>query len=120
MDIVMFVYSVAAIIFNYLTPFEWFITGDGYIGYGTLTLMAVVSILIHRPFAKYYFEKEHFVSENDDRSAYLFSAIWMSVFFISTIIFWVVHIPAAAVISSNFFVLIGIVSSFRVMYIQKI
>ncbi len=119
MDVVMLGYALIAAFFNYLTPLDWFLTGDGYFGYGTLTLMAVLRILRRKPFAQYYISKEHPQTAKDNRAAFLFSGIWSIVFFISTCIFLLIRTPAAAVISSNVFVALGILSSLRILYIPK-
>lgn len=119
MDLVMFGYALIAIIFNYLTPFEWFLTGDGYFGYGTLTAMAFFSLILRKPFAQYYIDKECIQIERDSHVVILFSGIWCTVFFISTLIFLLIQTPVAAVISSNVFVLLGILSSLRILYIPK-
>lgn len=119
MDLVMLGYALTAIIFNYLTPFEWFLTGDGYFGYGTLTAMAFISLILHKPFAQYYIDKECKKIESDSHTVVLFSRIWGTVFFISTLIFLLIQTPLVAVISSNIFVLLGILSSLRILYIPK-
>lgn len=119
MDAVMFFYSLTAIVFNYLTPLQWFLTGDGYFGYGTLTAMALLSLLLRKPFAAYYIDKEKIRTEQDPRCAVIFSAVWCAVFLISTVIFLTIQKPAAAVIGSNACVLIGILSSLRLLHIPK-
>lgn len=119
MDLVMFFYSLTAISFNYLTPLKWFLTGDGYFGYGTLTVMAVLSMLLQKPFASYYLEKEPVRTKQDPQTAMRFSAVWCTVFLISTVIFLLIRNAAAAVISSNVFVCLGIITSLRLLYIPK-
>jgi len=119
MDLVMFGYSLMAICFNYLTPLKWFLTGDGYFGYGVLTAMAWLSLLLRKPFAIYYLEKEPVRTEWDHRTAVYFSAVWSIVFLISTVIFLLIQRPTVAVISSNVFVFFGIVISLRLLYIPE-
>lgn len=119
MDLVMFGYSIIAICFNYLTSLKWFITGDGYFGYGVLTAMAWMSLLLHKPFGVYYLEKELIRRVKDTETAVSFSVAWSAVFLISTVIFGLVRHPVAAVISSNVFVFFGIIISLRLLYIPN-
>lgn len=121
MDLVMFFYSIVAVFFNYFTKKEWFLTGDGYMGYGVLFLMSVISIIMKKPFAMYYVTMENLnVSKKiKQQVAYKISFIWMFVFIISTIIFIVITVPVFAVAASNFFVVIGIVSSVYVISVLE-
>ncbi|MBU5316399.1 hypothetical protein KQI30_08960 [Clostridium bornimense] len=109
MDLFSIAYFIITILANYIVKTDMFIVGDGYLGYGWLFIMSIISILRKRPFMSYYIKKDF---EEGDISKTIFQTkIWCSVFFIDIWIFAFIHVPIKAVIYSNIFVLIGIVLS---------
>lgn len=113
MDIFSIFYWLIASIITYIYKKDIFIEGDGYIGYGMLSLMAIISVILRKPFMRYYVSKDFRNSSSGmiDQLSYYTSMVWICVFLISTVIFWKVKKPTAAVISSNIFVVIGIILS---------
>lgn len=111
MDAVAVVYFIAAIFVTKVFNSKLFVTGDGYLGYGMLFAMGVSSMLFKKPFMRFYalkdFSKENLCREMENA----LTMIWTGVFFIDTFVFIFIHIPSAAVITSNVFVAIGIVWS---------
>lgn len=109
MDLFSTAYFIITIIANYIVKTDMFIVGDGYFGYACLFIMSIVSNLKNRPFMKYYIEKDF---KDEDISKNMFQTkVWSTVFFIDIWIFVFIHVPVRAVITSNIFVLIGIVLS---------
>lgn len=113
MDVVMLFYSVIAIVFNFYIKSDLFFKGDGYMGYGTLSIMAMTSIVFRYPFGRYYIEKENTEGRTFDNKemSYIFSYIWLVVFLASTLIFAVIISPVMAIILSNIWVVFGIIGS---------
>jgi len=104
-------YFIVAIFATKVLDSRLFVTGDGYLGYGMLFVMGACSMLIKKPFMRFYalkdFNKENLSKELENA----LTMIWAGVFFIDTFVFIFIHIPLAAVLTSNVFVAIGIVCS---------
>ncbi len=115
MDVTSVLYFIITIIGNYVLKTDTFIVGDGYIGYAWLFIMSIVSILIKKPFMRYYVKKDFSNELIDqykiDKLSDFQMKVWAVVFFIDIWVFLFIDIPVVAVIASNVFVLIGIVLS---------
>jgi len=115
MDFLSLLYFIITIIANYIVKTNTFIIGDGYIGYASLFIMSILSIIIKRPFMEYYVKKD-FKDQNIIRSKInevitFQTKVWTTVFFIDIWVFVFIQVPVIAVIISNVFVLIGIILS---------
>lgn len=117
MDGLSAVYFSVTIIAHYVFHLNYFIVGDGYFGYGFLFMMSVLSICIKHPFMKYYVNKDlpNTVVDNSllEGLAKTQTLIWMGVFFIDTWVFVGIQVPVIAIVTSNVFVVIGIILSLR-------
>lgn len=115
MDVTSVLYFIITIIGNYVLKTDTFIVGDGYIGYAWLFIMSIVSILIKKPFMRYYvkkdFSNELIDQDKIDKLSDFQMKVWAVVLFIDIWVFLFIDIPVVAVIASNVFVLIGIVLS---------
>lgn len=112
MDVVAVVYSLFAILITYGCDNDIFIIGDGYIGYGVLFLMSILSRK-KRHFIQYYVKKD---VSNDGALLRLvkpINHIWSLVFGISALIFLLIDKPLAAVALSNVFVFFGVIFSIQ-------
>lgn len=117
MDGLSAVYFGVTIIAYYVFHLNYFLVGDGYFGYGFLFMMSVLSICLKHPFMKYYVSKDltQSIVNNSllEELAKTQTFIWMGVFFIDTWVFVGIHVPAIAIVTSNVFVVIGIILSVR-------
>ena len=114
LDTVSMFYYIIVIITTNICGNDWLIIGDGYFGYGFLTGIAIISFFLKRPFMDYYILNSC-SKENLRRYSKPINIIWIGVFAISGLIFYYIRVPIVAVLGSNFFVLIGIISSVIVL-----
>jgi all-trans-retinol 13,14-reductase len=115
MDLFSALYFIVTIIGAYIVKSDTFIIGDGYIGYASLFVMSILSILIEKPFMKYYvkkdFKNQNVISSKIAELTAFQTKVWAAVFFIDIWVFVFIHAAVIAVITSNVFVLIGIILS---------
>ena len=114
MDIVSLLYFAAASIFTFAFNLSVFIEKSGFLGYSTLCLMALFSIIIGRPYTlqvskrdypEVYWKDKSFLNINRT-----ITWVWTVIFMANAVIFLVFSIPFT-IILSNILIALGIVFS---------
>ena len=114
MDVASFIYFSIAIIGVYIFNFHIFIEKSGFLGYLTLFLMAISSIIIKHPFTlqvskmdypEIYWKDRQFLIINN-----LITAVWAVIFLSNAIIFLLITKPLS-IIFSNTLIAIGVIFS---------
>ncbi len=114
MDVASFIYFSIAIIGVYIFNFHIFIEMSGFLGYLTLFLMAISSIIIKHPFTlqvskmdypEIYWKDRQFLIINN-----LITSVWAVIFLSNAIIFLLITKPLS-IIFSNTLIAIGVIFS---------
>ncbi len=114
MDVVSFLYFITAFVGSVIFDFDVFIEHSGFLGYSTLFLMAVYSLIIKQPYTlqvskrdypEIYWKDESFLAVN-----MVITTAWAAVFLINAVIFLFLPFPFT-VIFSNVLIAFGITFS---------